>query len=353
MSAEPQIEPVPTRDIVVVGASAGGVEALSQLVAALPGNLSACIVVVLHVPASGPSALPQILSRSGPLKAFHVTHGDPVEPGRIYIAPPNRHVVFAGGRLLLSSGARENGHRPAVDPLFRSAAREYGSRVVAVVLSGALDDGSAGVAVVKAAGGLTAVQDPAEATYPAMPLNAMAAARIDRVGSTKEIAGFIVERAGEPIERPRSSLDGEAGAVTDTEVALSMVDPEVIHDDNANPGEASTYSCPDCHGVLNAIDEGTFVRFRCRTGHAWSPDALAAAQTSAVENALWIALRSLEEKASLAHRMAASATARGATTTARRFDEQAAETRHNAELVRQLVVRWGATPTGGDAMAEV
>jgi two-component system chemotaxis response regulator CheB len=341
------------RDIVVIGASAGGVEALTKLVSLLPADIPACVVVVLHVPAASPSALPQILSRLGRVTACHVSNGDPVEPGRFYVAPPNRHVIFTGGRLMLSSGARENGHRPAVDPLFRSAAREYGPRVTAVVMSGALDDGSAGLATVMVAGGVGIVQDPEEAMYPGMPLNAMAAADVDRVLTIEQIAAFIAATAGQPIPDQRDESTGQVGQPRDAEIAISRLQPDVIHDDGANPGEPSTYACPDCHGVLNVFDQGTFATFRCRTGHAWSPEALAAAQTSAVENALWVALRSLEEKASLAARMASAADGRGATKSARRFAEQANESRSNAELVRQLLVTWGSSSAGGEAMASL
>jgi two-component system, chemotaxis family, protein-glutamate methylesterase/glutaminase len=172
---------MPDHDIVVVGASAGGVEALIRLVASVPAQLPAAVFVVLHVPPSGTSALPDILGRSGPLPAGHVKDGEPIEHGRIYVAPPDHHLLLRPGHVHLARGPRENGHRPAVDPLFRSAAREYATRVVGMVLSGALDDGTAGLVASRARGGLAVVQDPADALYSGMPVNALHHVAVDHV----------------------------------------------------------------------------------------------------------------------------------------------------------------------------
>jgi two-component system chemotaxis response regulator CheB len=178
-------------DVVVVGASAGGVEALRNLAAALPEDFGAPLLVVLHVPSRG-SVLPQILDRAGPLRANHAEDGMPLAPGRIFVAPPNRHLLVADGMVSLGSGPQEHFHRPAIDPLFRTAAAAYGERATGVILSGALDDGTVGLAAIKEAGGATLVQDPEEALYPSMPSNAIAHVGPDYILRVTEIADMLV-----------------------------------------------------------------------------------------------------------------------------------------------------------------
>jgi two-component system chemotaxis response regulator CheB len=287
---------MPDHGIVVVGASAGGVEALADLAASLPSNLPAAVFVVLHLPATGTSALPEILRRHGPLPAAHIKDGEPIQPGRIYVGPPDHHVLLRPGRVHLSRGPRENGYRPAIDPLFRSAAREYATRVIGLVLSGALDDGTAGLLAIKSRGGIAVVQDPADAVYPGMPSNALVHVEVD-------MEGFSVE-----------AFEGN------------------------HPGRPSGFSCPDCNGVLWQIRDGGLERYRCRVGHAWSPESLLTQQSEALEAALWVALRSLEERAALARRLAEPARRRGHSITATRFEEQAAEAQQAARLVRDLLL---------------
>ena len=193
---------MPDHDIVVVGASAGGVEALAGLAASLPTGLPAAVFVVLHVPSTGTSALPDILARKGPLPASHVKGGEPIEPGRIYIAPPDHHLLLRQGHMHLSRGPRENGHRPAVDPLFRSAAREYATRVVGVILSGALDDGTAGLLAIKSRGGVAVVQDPGDAIYPGMPGNALEVVKVDHVVPAGAMGEVLARLVTEPATQP-------------------------------------------------------------------------------------------------------------------------------------------------------
>ena len=323
---------MPDHDIVVVGASAGGVEALVGMAASLPADLPAAVFVVLHVPSTGTSALPGILSRSGPLPAGHVKDGEPIEHGRIYVAPPDHHLLVVAGHVHLTRGPHENGHRPAVDPLFRSAAREYATRVVGVVLSGALDDGTAGLVAIKSQGGVTVVQDPEDALYPGMPASALEHAEVDHVLPAASIGALLARLATEPAGEPT----GPAPTVMKVEVDVERFSLEAIEADH--PGDPSGFSCPDCNGVLWAIQDGGMQRFRCRVGHAWSPESLLTRQSDSLEAALWIALRSLEERAALARRLAEPARRRGHRITATRFEEQATEAQQAARVVRELLL---------------
>ena len=322
---------MPDHDIVVVGASAGGVEALAGLAASLPTGLPAAVFVVLHVPSTGTSALPDILSRHGPLPATHVKDGEPIENGRIYVAPPDHHVLLRRGHVHLARGPRENGHRPAVDPLFRSAAHEYASRVVGVVLSGALDDGTAGLTAVKSRGGLAVVQEPGDALYPGMPDSALEHVRVDHVVPTADMGALLARITAEPAPEAPETPDNMEVEVEVEGFSLDAIEGE-------RPGRPSGFSCPDCNGVLWEIQDGQLQRFRCRVGHAWSPESLLTQQSEALEAALWIALRSLEERAALARRLAEPARRRGHAITARRFEEQANEAQQAARLVRDLLL---------------
>jgi two-component system, chemotaxis family, protein-glutamate methylesterase/glutaminase len=330
---------MPDHGIVVVGASAGGVEALAHLAASLPADLSAAVFVVLHLPATGASALPEILGRHGPLPAAHVTDGEPIQPGRIYVAPPDHHVLLRAGHVHLSRGPRENGHRPAVDPLFRSAAREYATRVVGVVLSGALDDGTAGLLAIKSRGGIAVVQDPADALYPGMPGNALQQVEVDHVLPAAAMGELLARLIADSAEAPADP------APTGMRVEVEMEGFSLEAFEGNHPGRPSGFSCPDCHGVLWQIRDGGLQRYRCRVGHAWSPESLLTRQSEALEAALWIALRSLEERAALARRLAEPARRRGHRITASRFEEQAAEAQQAARLVRDLLLNRDAFAT--------
>jgi len=330
---------MPDHGIVVVGASAGGVEALADLAASLPGDLPAAVFVVLHLPATGTSALPEILGRHGPLPAGHVRDGEPIQPGQIYVAPPDHHVLLRTGHVHLSRGPRENGHRPAVDPLFRSAAREYATRVVGVVLSGALDDGTAGLLAIKSRGGIAVVQDPADALYPGMPGNALQQVEVDHVLPAAAMGELLARLIADSAEAPADP------APTGMRVEVEMEGFSMEAFEGDHPGRPSGFSCPDCHGVLWQIKDGGLQRYRCRVGHAWSPESLLTRQSEALEAALWVALRSLEERAALARRLAEPARRRGHRITASRFEEQAAEAQQAARLVRDLLLNRDAFAT--------
>jgi two-component system chemotaxis response regulator CheB len=321
------------RDVIVAGASAGGVEALMALARDLPADLPATVLVVLHTPPTGTNTLARILDRAGPLPARSARHGDPLRPGEILVAPPDHHLLVLDGVLALSRGPRENGHRPAIDTLFRSASGALGARVISLVLSGVLDDGAAGSVAVRARGGVALAQHPDDAVYPGMPLAAIRSAGaepIDLAGLPARLAVLLQERVDEAATAPPSELLRK-------ETAMAEMEPDAIESLD-RPGVPSGFSCPDCHGVLFEIQEGGLHRYRCRVGHAWSPDSLIAQHDLALEGALWMALRTLEEKAALSAELAGRARAERQAMTAQRFAAQSEEIRGAAELIRRLLV---------------
>jgi two-component system chemotaxis response regulator CheB len=314
------------REVVVVGASAGGVEALSRLVHELPPELPAAVLVVLHVLATGTSVLPSILSREGRLVATSPLSGEPLERGHIYVAPPDWHLLVADGGIDLTRGPRENGHRPAIDPLFRSAGRVYGDRVIAVILSGSLDDGAAGLRFVKERGGVTIVQDPGDALYTGMPESAISSTKVDHVVPVNRMAALICRLLEEPIEERAEEEEPRPD-----EEEMTIISPRE-HDIE---GEPSALTCPECGGALWERQEGPLVRFECRVGHAFSPESLATEQSQALEAAMWAALRSLEERADLLRRMARRT---GEGTARKRFEARAVAADDHAALLRRALV---------------
>ena len=325
---------MPGHDIIVVGASAGGVEALTQLVQGFPKDLPAAIFIVIHFPAQGRSFLPDILSRCGLLPAVHAKDNEAIMPGRIYVAPPNHHLLVKRGYIRLVQGPKENGVRPAVDPLFRTAARAYGPRVVAVVLSGTLDDGTAGLIDVKRQGGVAVVQNPDDALFCGMPRSAIQHVDVDHILPVSKIAPVLVHLAHEPV------VEKEAKIMSNDEIEM---EPDVVELDGADlrrrgkPGTASGFMCPDCGGSLFQMHERNLLQYRCRVGHAWSGDSLLVGQSQAQEEALWAAIRSLEERVDLMRQMATSARQRNHAMSAQRFEVQAQEAQQRSDLIRQAL----------------
>ncbi|HEX6443802.1 MAG TPA: chemotaxis protein CheB [Streptosporangiales bacterium] len=278
--------------VIAIGASAGGVDALQTLLARVPTDLTAPVLIVLHLPATGNSVLPRILERRCPLPVAFAGHGQPLVGGRVYVAPPDHHLVVVEGAVELSHGPKENASRPAIDVLLRTAAAIYGPRVIGVVLSGNLDDGAAGLKDVVTAGGVGVVQDPNDAAYPDMPRNAIRHASPQYVLPLSGISDLLEELGTTPVE----------GAQTMPDIETS--DP--VTGDNSGWG----MSCPDCSGVLHQVGTNP-LRFRCRVGHAWTEHNLMDKRDDEIENALWIAVRSLEEKKELLERMAKQSEAGG------------------------------------------
>jgi two-component system chemotaxis response regulator CheB len=293
------------RDVIVIGTSAGGLEALDQLIGELPMDLPASIVIVQHMD-PGDSGEP-LLRRLGRYQAFHpklAEHGERLKPKHIYIAPPDNHLLIKKGKMLVTKGAAENRHRPGIDPLFRSAAVAHGSRVIGVVLTGMMDDGTAGLIAVKRCGGVTVVQDPRDAAYSGMPLSALDNANVDYCVAIAEMGPLLTMLVSKP--------HGQSKAVPDdirTEAAIAQRVLSDISQVNGL-GEQVPYNCPGCGGVLWKIDGPDEKRYRCHTGHSYSGLSLLASQSEKIEEMLWISLRMFEERKNLLTSMATdSATA--------------------------------------------
>lgn len=328
-------------DVIVIGASAGGVEAISRVASDLPGDLQASVMVVLHI-SRGRSYLPEILTRAGPLPAAHPQDGAALRYGHIYVAPPDHHLIVESGLLRVAHSPSENGVRPAVDPLFRSAARVYGPRVIGVVLTGTLDDGTAGIAAVREGGGVTIAQDPDEAFAPGMPRSAVASGRIDHVVTLRDIGpllGALVQEDS-PSRLPAANhphlhpMEPDLGVMP---LALRARD---------RPGTPSVFTCPECHGTLWESDDHGLLRFRCRVGHAYSPESMIAAQTDEADRALWVALRTLEERAAMAYRLAERGRDKNQRWVDQAFTQRARETEQEADRIRELLRRRAGTSHG-------
>lgn len=318
-------------DIIVIGASVGGVEALIRLVGELPIDLPAAVFIVLHIPSHPPSLLPGILSKSGPLPASHAIHGEVIKQGRIYVAPSDSHMMLQEGFLRVVRGPRENGHRPAVDPLFRTAAHTYGARVIGVVLTGALDCGTSGLLMIKSLGGLAVVQDPQEAFCADMPQSAIDHVKVDHVLPVSGIGPLLNRLAREPVKN--NGVDAMAGKKKKKE-------------EWGAESQLSPISCPECSGSLIEEEDNDLLRFRCHVGHAYTAQAMISEQAEALEAALWTAVRTLEESEMFARRMAS----RSDPKVAPRFSEKADALRQHAEVIRSLLLN-GETITLPDAVS--
>ena len=321
------------RDIVVIGASAGGIEPLTTVVRELPGDLPAAVLVVVHTPPNSVSRLPNILGRAGPLPAAHAVDGEPIVPGRIYVAPPDHHLLVRRGRVEVSRGPRENHARPAIDPLFRTAAREYGPHAIGVILSGALYDGAAGLLAIRQRGGIAIVQDTNEAMVPSMPLRALETVDANMVLGAAEIGGAIARSLGTVADPPEGirMMDGEERL----QAAISDDFAQLAQDDRA--GQVTMYTCPDCGGTLWQSDGGTASWFQCHVGHSYAPEVLLGLKSEEVEAALWTCIRLLREKVTLSRQAMVRYAERGNTDLAARAEEQVQVDERSADALRRLL----------------
>ena len=289
------------KDIVVIGASAGGMQALQKLVGRLPRDLPASVFVVWHLAPGVQSILPSVLAKAGTLPAAHPEDGDRIEPGRIYVAPNDHHMLLEKGYIRVARGPKENRFRPAVDPLFRSAAYIYGPRVIGVVLTGALDDGTAGLWTIKLRGGTAIVQDPSEAVVRSMPLNALDKVAVDHRLGAAEIGELLARLVREEADAP-VAVSPEEEEKTRHEIRIAE-EREALEEGILRFGELSPFTCAECHGVLAMLREDRVLRFRCHTGHAFSADTLLEAGSEAIEARLWDAVRAVDETVMLLSRL--------------------------------------------------
>jgi two-component system chemotaxis response regulator CheB len=334
---------VAQRDTIVIGASAGGIRALRTIAAGLPADFPASLLVVVHVRPDVPNMLPEVLARSGPLPVEHPRHGSSIRPGQIYVAPPNRHLLITPERQIhLGNGPKENGARPAIDPLFRSAALCCGSQTAGVILSGALDDGVAGLCAIKQAGGIAIVQDPYEAEASSMPASALRHVAVDYCATSSQIPQLLTRMVTSDVPlRPPRERSNEMPK--ETEISVDVAADET-HRENAirELGTPSLFTCPECHGSLLEIKGPGPVRFRCHTGHAFTIATLEAELRAKIESSSWNTIRSLEEHAMILEEMIkvyGNELDRGELTA------KIKNSRHRAQLVRQALVEHKASTT--------
>jgi two-component system chemotaxis response regulator CheB len=345
---------MPVQDIIVIGGSAGGLEALMTVLQGVPGTLRAAVFIVLHTSPESEGVLPQILARHCNLPVAYPENGEPIEAGCVYVAPPDYHLLLAPGAIGVIRGPRENGFRPAIDPLFRSAAKEYDGRTVGVILSGALDDGTFGLMAIKDAGGTAIVQHPYEAFMPSMPLSAIQNVEVDHIVRAAEISPLLTRAAAEGLQpsgreprpaasRPTPSPNRERSLLETADLAGKQ--PDKI----AEP--PTFFSCPECGGTLWEVHDHGQSRFRCHTGHGFTPDTLLAGQNGKLETALWSAVRVLQERAALHRQLADRTSQRGLASTSEKYTERAQQEEANAALLRDILatprVPSGVAPTAG------
>jgi two-component system chemotaxis response regulator CheB len=324
----------PGHDIIVIGASLGGVEAIRNLVANLPRDLPAAVFVVQHVSPEAPGLFAQVLGRVSRLTVGMAVDAEPIEYGRVYVAPPDRHLLLVPDRVRVVYGPRENHWRPAIDPLFRSAAIAFQSRVAAVILTGLLNDGAAGLVAVKQCGGLAVVQDPKDAQHPEMPENALAQIEPDHCVALAQMAPLLVRLANEPAPPPPPIPDEIRRETRVMEIAMNHAGP------GEAPGTPTELTCPECGGVLWQIGEEP-TRYRCHVGHAYAEGTLLDSQNDGVEYALWAAVRALKERGELLARMGRTARNQNRVYAAADHEQKSQESFANAEKLRQLLKRAG------------
>lgn len=325
-------------DTIVIGASAGGVQALRDLVADFPENLPAAVFLVLHIPGDAPSLLPAILARDAKLKIAHAVDGEKIVPGRIYVAPPDLHLLIENRHIRLVHGPKENLHRPSIDALFRSAARWAGPRTIGVILTGARDDGASGMRAIKQRGGVAIIQDPDEAPFPSMPMSVMQQIKVDYSVPLREIAPLLARLSRQTAEK-EGHYPVPENVEIESRIAQQEMEAEELIASVEKLGKISRLTCPDCHGALWEINDDEMLRFRCHVGHAYSAESLNDGQSQMLEAALWSAVRALEERMMLSQRIVERARKANHTRAVKVFEQRAQEAEAHSSAIRELLLR--------------
>jgi two-component system, chemotaxis family, protein-glutamate methylesterase/glutaminase len=320
------------RDIIVIGGSSGATAPLKEILGRLPLDLPAAVFVVLHIPAYGIGILSTVASAASRLPVVQAENGMIIENGHVYIAAPDHHLLLFESHMMLGLGPRENMVRPAIDALFRSAAQQYGPRVIGVVLSGLLSDGAAGLTAIKQCGGLALVQDPSDAIADEMPLRALEATTVDLCVPGARIGDVLSDLAR---DEPGARLPVPPDIRLEVEIAAGE---RIGSDSLSTIADPAPLTCPGCGGVLSELKAEHPLRFRCQVGHAYTADALAGEQESKVDEALRVALRIIEERAELVHRMAADGRRSGRASVVRMYEARAKEYREYADMIRRVML---------------
>jgi two-component system, chemotaxis family, protein-glutamate methylesterase/glutaminase len=323
---------VSNRDIIVIGGSSGATAPLKHILGVLPADLPAAVFVVVHIPAHGIGILSTVVSAASRLPVVQAESGMLIKHGQIYLAPPDYHLLIFESHIMLGRGPRENMVRPAIDALFRSAALQYGPRVIGVVLSGLLSDGAAGLSAIKRCGGVTVVQDPSDAIADEMPIRAMQASTVDLCTPGIKIGDILADLAR---EQPGAMLPVPPEVRLEVEIAAGE---RIGSDTLTGIADPAALTCPSCGGVLSALKEERLLRFRCQVGHAYTADALAKEQEGRVDEAMRVALRIIEERAELVYRMAEEARHNGRPAVAQTYGKRALEYREYADMIRGVVL---------------
>lgn len=324
------------RDIIVIGASAGGILALVELVNQLPGNFEASVFVVQHLAPYTKSILPTLLSRPGKIEAVHPKDGEKIRSRQIYVAPPDHHLLIEKDLVLVKRGPKENRFRPSIDALFRSAAYSYRERVIGVVLSGLLDDGTSGLWSVKRMGGLCVVQDPFDAEYPSMPESVLEQVEVDHMVPIIDLAALLQELVQQKAPESTALSSDEEKRLT-TEIHIASQD-NAFEMGVLDMGPLTPFTCPECNGTLVQIREGQITRFRCHTGHAFTENSLLSGITKTVEENLWEVIKGMEEAIMLLEQTGEQMKKEGRRG-ASAFFEKAKETRQRVQVIRDQVFR--------------